>query len=119
VPFYIGFLLSPNPWVALALLAPTVLLNATSIAPLWAANQAISPLRMRATSYAIIHLGLSGVSGGLAPLAVGYLNDVLQPEFGAEAIRYSLFLIVFTNVWGAFHAAMAARRLPGDLVTPD
>lgn len=118
VPFYVGFLLSPDPWIALGLLVPTVLLNATSIAPLWAANQAISPLRMRATSYAIIHLGLSGVSGGLAPLLVGFSNDVLSPDFGQEAIRYSLFLVVFTNIWGAFHSFLAARRLPGDLVAP-
>ena len=118
VPFYVGFLLSPDPWIALGLLVPTVLLNATSIAPLWAANQAISPLRMRATSYAIIHLGLSGVSGGLAPLLVGFSNDVLSPDFGQEAIRYSLFLVVLTNVWGAFHSFLAGRRLPGDLVAP-
>ncbi len=118
VPFYVGFLLSPDPWIALALLVPTVLLNATSIAPLWAANQAISPLRMRATSYAIIHLGLSGVSGGLAPLLVGFSNDLLTPDFGQEAIRYSLFLVVLTNVWGAFHSFLAGRRLPGDLVAP-
>lgn len=117
VPFYVGFLLSPDPWIALLLLAPMVLLNATSIAPLWAANQAIAPLRMRATAYAIIHLGLSAVSGGLAPLIVGFMNDVLDPKFGQEAIRYSLFLIVITNVWGAFHAFMVARRLPGDLVS--
>jgi MFS family permease len=116
VPFYLGFLFLPNPWLALLVLTPTVLLNATAIAPLWAANQAISPLRMRATSYAIIHLGLSAVSGGLAPLIVGFLNDVLSPEFDQHAIRYSLLLVVVTNVWGAFHAYMAARRLPGDFV---
>ena len=52
----------------------------------------------------------------MAPLIVGYLNDVLTPEFGSHAIRYSLFLVVLTNVWGAFHAFMAARRLSGDLV---
>ena len=73
---------------------------------------------MRATSYAIIHLGLSAVSGGLAPLVVGFLNDYLSPGFGQHAIRYSLLLVVVTNVWGAFHASMAARRLPGDFVAP-
>lgn len=118
VPFYVGFLLHPDPWVALALLGPMVLLNATSIAPLWAANQAISPPRMRATSYAIIHLGLSAVSGGLAPFVIGYLNDAMAPEFGEQAIRYSLFMVAVTNTWGAFHAYMAARRLPGDFINP-
>ena len=99
-------------------LIPTVLLNAATIAPLWAANQAIAPLRMRATAYAIIHLGISAASGGLAPLIVGYLNDVLAADFGDQAIRYSLFLIVFTNIWGIFHAYMAAVRLPEDLTSP-
>lgn len=117
VPFYIGFLLYPDPWIALILLVPTVILNATSIAPLWAANQAIAPLRTRATAYAIIHLGLSAVSGGLAPLMVGYFNDLLTPEFGEEAIRYSLFLIVATNLWGSLHAFLAGQRLPEDFTS--
>ena len=89
----------------------------TSVAPLWTANQTIAPLRTRATAYAIIHLGLSAVSGGLAPLAVGFLNDQLAPQLGAEAVRYSLLLVVLTNLWGAYHSAMAARRLPGDIAT--
>lgn len=116
VPFFAGFLLVPDPWVALCLLVPTVLLNATSIAPLWTANQAVSPPRMRATSYAIIHLGLSAVAGGLAPQLVGILNDALAGTFGEEAVRYSLFLVVLTNVWGSAHAFLAARHLPEDSV---
>ena len=115
IPFYLAFLFSPDPWIALLLLIPTVLATASAIAPLWAANQAIAPLRTRATAYAIIHLGLSAVSGGLAPLLVGSLNDVLAPELGELAIRYSLLLLVVTNLWGAIHAIMAARSLPGDL----
>ncbi|MBW2422842.1 MAG: MFS transporter [Deltaproteobacteria bacterium] len=115
IPFCAGFLLWPDPWVAMIFLVPTVLLTAVSIAPLWAANQAIAPLRMRATAYAIIHLGISAIAGGLAPQIVGILNDQLAPRLGDEAIRYSLFLILFTNLWGAFHGLMAARRLPADL----
>jgi MFS family permease len=117
-PFVAGFLFSPDPRLALAFLVPSVLLNSISIAPLWAANQMIAPLRMRATAYAIIHLGVSGIAGGLAPQIVGILNDVLAPGLGNEAIRYSLFLIVVTNLWGAFHGFMAGRRLPADLISP-
>ncbi|MEZ4333977.1 MAG: MFS transporter [Myxococcota bacterium] len=117
VPFQAGFLLAPDPTLALASLCPAVLLNATAIAPLWAANQAISPLRMRATSYAVIHLGISTISGGLAPLLVGFMNDLLATRFGDHAIRHSLFLILATNLWGAFHAGMAGRSLPGDLTS--
>jgi predicted MFS family arabinose efflux permease len=115
IPFYLAFLFSPDPWIALLLLIPTVLATASAIAPLWAANQAVAPLRTRATAYAIIHLGLSAVSGGLAPLLVGSLNDALAPQLGELAIRYSLLLLVVTNVWGAIHSILAARSLPGDL----
>ncbi len=118
VPFVVGFLLAPDPWLALGFLVPTVFLNAISISPLWAANQMIAPLRMRATAYAIIHLGISGIAGGLAPQIVGILNDALAPGLGNEAVRYSLFLVVVTNLWGAFHGFMAGRRLPADLVSP-
>ncbi len=114
IPFYLAFLFSPDPWIALLLLIPTVLATASAIAPLWAANQAIAPLRTRATAYAIIHLGLSAISGGLAPLLVGSLNDALAPQLGELAIRYSLLLLVVTNVWGAIHSILAARSLPGD-----
>ena len=117
-PFCAGFLLWPDPGVAIVFLAFAVFLNSISIAPLWAANQAIAPLRMRATAYAIIHLGISIIAGGVAPLLVGKFNDLLAPEFGEEAVRYSLFLIVVTNLWGAFHGFMAAHRLPGDLARP-
>lgn len=117
VPCVIGFLLVPDPRVAFALLIPTVLLNSTSIAPLWTANQAIAPNRMRATSYSIIHLGISGIAGGLAPQLVGIFNDLLAPSFGEEAVRYSLMLIVVTNLWGALHATLAGRRLSQDRVT--
>ncbi|NRA09651.1 MAG: MFS transporter [Myxococcales bacterium] len=115
VPFCVGFLLWPDPWVALFFLGPAVFLNSISLAPLWAANQAIAPLRMRATAYAIIHLGISIIAGGMAPQLVGIFNDLLAPDFGDEAVRYSLFLIVITNLWGAFHGFMAAYRLPGDI----
>lgn len=117
IPFQLGFLLAPDAKLALVSLGPAVFLNATAIAPLWTANQAVSPLRMRATSYSIIHLGISVISGGLAPLAVGALNDGLAPALGDQAIRTSLFLILATNLWGAFHAGMAGRRLPGDTTT--
>ncbi len=115
IPCYVGFLFVPDAWLGLVLLVPTVLLNSTAVAPLWAANQSIAPLRMRATAYAIIHLGLSAVSGGLAPQLIGILNDALDPRYGTEAIRYSLLLIVGTNLWGAVHAWLAGQRLPADL----
>ena len=63
-------------------------------------------------------MGISIIAGGVAPLLVGKFNDLLAPEFGDEAVRYSLFLIVVTNLWGAFHGFMAAHRLPGDLARP-
>ena len=115
IPFLMGFLLAPEPGLALWLLAPMVVLAATFIAPIYSVALSLARLRMRAMSSAMIHLITSGVGAGVAPQLVGILNDGLSPSYGGEAVRYSLFLVVATNAWGATHAFLAARSLPADL----
>ena len=52
---------------------------------------------------------------GIGPTLVGVLNDVLEPRFGVEAIRYSLLLVIAVNLWAAVHSLLAARTLREDL----
>ena len=37
---------------------------------------------------------LSLVGAALGPLIVGILNDWLEPRLGAEAVRYSLLIVI-------------------------
>jgi len=68
----------------------------------------------RATAIAVYTLG--GHLGVLLGLALGgWLNDLLAGSLGDEAVRYSLFVLVPTNLWGAAHGFLGARSLPRDL----
>ena len=92
-----------------------VFVGSTYIAPMYALSQSLSKLRMRAMASAIIHLMTSTFAAGVMPQLVGVLNDLLAGSLGAEAIRYSLFILVPANLWGAAHAFLAARTLRQDL----
>ena len=46
---------------------------------------------------------------------VGFLNDQYAATYGQEAIRYSLFTLSCTMIFGAFCFYMAGRYLEGDL----
>ena len=115
IPFLLMFLLWPDPDIALLFLAPMVFVGSTYIGPMYALSQSLSKLRMRAMASAVIHLMISTFAAGVMPQLVGVLNDLLAGSLGAEAIRYSLLILVPANLWGAAHAFMAARTLPQDL----
>jgi len=115
IPFCLGFLFAPDPYLALICLAPTIFLCSTYIAPIYALTQGLAGLRMRAMASAVTHLGSSVLGAGVGPQVIGALNDWLSPVAGDAAVRYSLLLIVVTNAWGALHARLATRTLRDDL----
>ena len=115
IPFCLGFLFAPDPYLALLFLAPMIFLCSSYIAPIYALTQGLAGLRMRAMASAVTHLGSSVLGAGVGPQVIGALNDWLSPFAGEEAVRYSLLLIVITNVWGALHARLATRSLREDL----
>lgn len=111
VPVSAFFYFAPS--VALAALLGTVATGLGSFyaGPLVAMTQALVPLRMRALASAVFLFSNSFVGMGIGPVAVGMTSDWLQPRFGVESIRYALLIVVFTNVWAAFHLHRAARTL--------
>ena len=115
LPFLVLFLLAAEVNTALLALAPMVVLAATFIAPIYSVSLGLARLRMRAMSSAMVHLITSIVGAGVAPQIIGILNDALSVRFGDEAVRYSLFLLVLTNAWGAAHILWAARSLRADM----
>ena len=68
---------------------------------------------------AVLFLIINLIGLGMGPQAVGVLNDLAAPRFGDAAIRYSLLVVGFTSVWGAFHFAAAGRTLADDLGAAD
>ena len=70
---------------------------------------------MRALASAVVLFVINLIGLGLGPQMVGILNDVLAGRFGDASVRYSLLIVVATNLWAASHALRAARWLRSDL----
>ena len=83
--------------------------------PVFAAVQATARLRMRAMATASFFLAVTVIGLGVAPLIIGIANDVLQPTYGALAIRYSLLLPAAVTVIGAALFWRAASDIEQDI----
>ncbi len=83
--------------------------------PLMALIQAVSPVKMRATSVAI-SLFITNLLGlGLGPLIIGTLSDLLSPTYGDASLQMALLAIPVTLVISIFAFIAAARPLIEDI----
>lgn len=80
--------------------------------PIYAAVVNIASARRRALAVSILLLGASLIGNIIGPSAVGILNDVLAPQFGDQAIRYSMLLIAVSPVLTALCFWRAALLYP-------
>jgi predicted MFS family arabinose efflux permease len=115
VPFSLGFLLSPDPRLAIGFYAVQVFLATFWMAPCYWLCQGLARLRMRAMAPAILLLGINLIGGGLGPQVVGWLNDALREAHGELGIRYSMLALSAASLWSALHAARANRSVVADL----
>lgn len=100
---------------SIAMLGLFSLLAGFHLGPIFAIAQTIAKPSMRAFASATILLTATCVGQGLGPLVVGYLNDVLKPIYGVDAIRYSLLSASLTSVFGALFFVWAAVSLRADI----
>jgi MFS family permease len=116
LPFTLTFLLVSDPDVALLLAFPGVIIAAMYQGPVFSTVQTLAPVRMRAVAAGILFFVTNIIGLALGPQSVGWLNDYVFAAHGAEAVRYSLLVVLFVmGVWSAVHFLLAARALPGDL----
>ena len=115
LPFYLGFYLLAGREMALAMAFPASMLAAFFTAPTIAMTQALVRPNMRALASAVMLFMSNMVGTGLGPLMVGFLSDWLTPEYGSQAIRYALLVVVGSNLWAAIHFFLGARTLRRDL----
>ena len=111
--------LSRDLYISLALLGLAVAGGTLHYGPMFATTQTVVPERMRATSIALIYLFSNLVGGGLGPLVVGALSDVLHPHFGAESLRYALLAVCPACLAGTWLLWQAARSVVADTEVVD
>ncbi len=115
LPFAALFLLLPSPVAALAAFAPYYAISNMYVGPLWSTAQNLARPEMRATASALLLFILNLVGLGLGPFAVGAINDLLAPAYGAGAIRWSLLGVVFTGGLASVLYWQGSRHLAADL----
>lgn len=115
-PFSIAIYLSTTASFALMAMIIPILLGNFYQATTFSQTQGLVELRMRAVAAGILLFIINIIGLGLGPTFVGILTDLLRPSFGDEALRYSLLIFTFVNLWAAFHYFVAGRHLKNDLV---
>jgi len=85
------------------------------LGPSFAVTHSLVGIRMRAVASSVLLLFLNLLGLGVGPLATGWISDLLTPGFGSEAIRYAMAIMVFVNLWCAFHYGRACRTLRSDI----
>jgi MFS family permease len=109
------FLLGDAQWLWLLGFALTSFFTLVHQGPIYAATMDVARIGMRATAIAILIFCASLLGQAVGPLAVGVLNDLLGPNMGPQAIRYSLLIVALTPVLAGACFWAAASRYSADM----
>ena len=116
IPFVFMVYLWPTPVPALLFLIVPTVLGHMYLGPVMAMLLGIAGARRRALASALYGFIINLVSMGLGPLSVGMLSDYLQPDYGADSLRYAILtVVIIATFWAAVHFLLAARHLRADL----
>jgi MFS family permease len=115
IPYAVMFLSGSWLVAILVFIVPACTAN-VYLAPVLAQAQGLVSLRMRAVTSAIALLVINVIGLLFGPQVTGILSTLLEPQFGEEAIRYSLLLITSVFLpWAAWHYFRAGRTIDDDL----
>jgi MFS family permease len=114
-PACLAFVLAEGVRGALVAFGLFYLINNAYLGALWTLVQGLVAPRLRATASAT-QLAVSNLVGyGVGPALVGWLNDLLAPRYGDEAIRWSLGVCAVVGATSALFFWRCARTLREDL----
>ena len=109
----IGMCFVQDVGIATLLVYPASLLGAGWVVALYAGLQDLLPAEIRATGTSIFAFPLTFAGLVLGVLVVGLVNDYLNAQFGADAIRYSMALTLLAAIpasWCIFRAGKTADQ---------
>lgn len=107
--------LTPYRYVAIGLTALASPFYNCIYGPVFALNQSVVPESMRATAVAIVLFFANLLGMGLGGLATGMLSDALAPIYGADSLRYALFVLTPGFLWCGIHFWLASRTVALDI----
>lgn len=114
MPLYLVTFLTPVTSVALIAKFLSAFIAALGYGVGLSAVQSVTPPNMRAMAIALVMFAAALIGMGMGPLAVGFLSDLLTPEFGRFSLRYALLICLISMAWGIAHFLLAARTFRQD-----
>ncbi len=114
-PFTLIFLFSSSKYVVLGSIAGYKILWTLYLAPSIAMAHSLVGIRMRALASAVLFLVLNLIGLGLGPVFFGFVSDYLNPQYGAEALRWSLSLSLIASLLAAYLFWKGSRYLKEDI----
>ncbi len=85
------------------------------LGPSIAMVQSLVGIRMRTVASAIFLFIINLIGMGLGSLVIGGMSDALTPQYGQDALRYTLLVVMAFNLWAAYHYWQAGRFMETDL----
>jgi hypothetical protein len=70
---------------------------------------------MRTVASALFLFVINLIGMGFGSALIGGMSDALTPQFGQDALRYALLIVMVFNVWAAFHYWRAGRYMADGL----
>ncbi|SNZ01416.1 spinster family MFS transporter [Flagellimonas pacifica] len=114
IPFAMAIFSGDVNWV-LAMTFLAVFLLAFNLAPVIAVTHSLVNARMRAFASSILFLILNLIGLGLGPLAMGYLSDLLTPNYGDLSLRWAFCIIFLSGSIATVFFGLAAKNYKEDL----
>ncbi len=113
-PTAVGLALAPSAAWAVAFIFLYGFVSALNNTASMAGALAVVRPQMRGVMTAVVNFVYSLLGAGLGGLIVGLLNDVLEPRYGDQAIRYSLLIMPVASTIAAVSYYLGSRTLDRD-----
>lgn len=110
------FLWATSPEQIYALACMTAFFLGLTLGPASSAIQSTVPARIRGMAIALAMLISSFLGQGLAPWLLGYISDLLRPEYGDDSLRIALSLSPVVLVLGGVLYLLGSRKFKDNLV---
>jgi predicted MFS family arabinose efflux permease len=115
LPFGAAIYLVDNSTLVFLLIGIPAAAGGMYLGPSLAMAQSLVAVRMRTVASALFLFIINLIGMGLGSVMIGGMSDALTPQYGQDALRYTLLIVMVFNVWAAYHFWRAGRYMEADL----
>ena len=115
IPCAVGAIFLRDTTLTVICLGLCASLQSVYLGPSLAVAHSLVPASMRAMTSAIFFLVINLVGLGCGPTVVGFISDLLKPQFGLESLRWALSIITVIALVSSVLFFGTAKKLVADL----